>query len=101
MRGKQGCPYRQLLELLAHQLEQDVKRPVRRSLHPGPEPPAQTVQLQMNSMAGAGTVLAAVATARAAMTKSFLSMFPPILVGAWGAPSGTASGSLTFAPDPG
>lgn len=60
-------------EWLAHQLEQDVKRPVFKSLHPGPEPPAQTWQVQMKSMAGAGVGLdATVAARRAAASKSFL-----------------------------
>ena len=67
---------------MAHQLEQDVKRPVFRSRHPGPEPPEQTVQVQMKSMAGAGRLSAAtVAAMRAAIKASFLSMrLPPLLI---------------------
>jgi len=76
--GSQPLSYWQWLEWLAHQAEQEVKRLVSRSLHPGPVPPEQTWQLQMKSMAGAGAlVAAAVARTRAAMTKSFLSMRSP------------------------
>jgi hypothetical protein len=70
--------FQQWLEWVAHQLEHDVKWPVSRSRHPGPEPPAQTLHVQMKSIAGAGAlVAAAVARTRAATAKSFLSMFPP------------------------
>jgi len=79
--GYHGFPSRPFFylhwpEWLAHQREQDVKRPVFKSLHPGPEPPAQTWQVQMKSMAGAGAGLdATVAAARAATRRSFLIMF--------------------------